>query len=501
MDGNMDPVAERQLETRSGVCHFLGSTIVWWFLVLLLWCGYLIIALWFPLVSDSERIELADIYTFAPAFRDGVAYALLISALFLGTWLAYEWVRRSSHPPSLWMLALIGLLFGLPLVVTYPIHANDIFRYFLQGRMFVDYQLNPLTTPLEALPDDPYLYLGGQWVDVTSPYGPVWELVNAFIFMLSGDNLLAGLILFKGLGLLIHLAIGALIWQLMAELPVAERAARFVLWAWNPALLLMFVVDGHNDSLMLFWLVFGYWWIRRDQPLLGITVMALAPLTKLAGLMPIPLFGLAILRQMGSWRKRAIFVFLALFYSLAVMAVAFWPFGSPIPLALRVLAEAHTGASFSPLALLIYWGGSINLQPSIEQLTRGSTVLLAVGVLWLAWWTWRGRAVVRSAADLYGLYLVTAFRFRIWYPTWLWPWLVLDPRGQGRLLLGYWFLLSSQLSPFIYWHLRVEWFDREHSVAHLVGVPFVFLPLLLLLAGALLSWFRQQHRLLRLERR
>jgi hypothetical protein len=494
MDGTVDPVATGQGDARAGARRVLASTMSWWLLVFLLFCGYLVVALWFPLLSDSEQIDLADIYTFTPTLREGAAYAILLSALFLGTWFAYQWMRRSSHSMSGWVLGLIGLAFGLPLVFTYPIHANDIFRYFLQGRMLVHFQQNPLTTPLEALPDDRYLYLGGQWVDVTSPYGPVWELVNGLIFVLSSDDLLFGLILFKLFGLLVHLAIGALIWQLLAGAPAAERSARFVLWAWNPALLFMFVVDGHNDSLMLFWLIFGYWWVRREQPLLGITLMALAPLTKLAGLLPIPLFGLAILRPMRSWRERLIFLLLALVYSFGVMVVVFLPFGSPLPLMLRILDEAHTGASFSPLAWLIYWGGRINLTPSMEQLTRGSSALLAVGALSLAWWTWRGRAAIRSVADLYAIYLVTAFRFRIWYPTWLWPWMVLDLSGGRRLLLGFWFLWSSQLSTFIYWHLRVAWFDRDHAIAHLIGVPFVFLPLFILLAVAAVSWLHPRRR-------
>ena len=60
--------------------------------------------------------------------------------------------------------------------------------------------------------------------------------------------------------------------------------------------------------------------------------------------------------------------------------------------------------------------------------------------------------------------------------------------GHGRqmpsfwLRAGMWYLVTSQLSVILYGHLRVALMHGDLAVAHMIGVPFVFL-LPLLLAG------------------
>jgi hypothetical protein len=72
--------------------------------------------------------------------------------------------------------------------------------------------------------------------------------------------------------------------------------------------------------------------------------------------------------------------------------------------------------------------------------------------------------------------LFQAFKFRIWYASWPLPWLLLDTDGpRGRLTAGIWFLLTAQLSVFVYSHLWHLVFDFEHVWTHLIGVPFTFL--------------------------
>jgi hypothetical protein len=98
----------------------------------------------------------------------------------------------------------------------------------------------------------------------------------------------------------------------------------------------------------------------------------------------------------------------------------------------------------------------------------------------LLWLTWRGRNPLRGAADILATYLLTALKFRIWYPAWLFPWLVLDTGSRFRLYTGLWWLLLSHLSVILYPHIRIAWLHEALSLAYLVGVPFVFiLPFLL----------------------
>jgi hypothetical protein len=183
----------------------------------------------------------------------------------------------------------------------------------------------------------------------------------------------------------------------------------------------------------------------------------------------------------------------ALAGSLALVVVTFLPFGSPLALAQRLLSEAAEGPGFSPATLLLLILQRLKWPLPIQQLSLAGLLLLGTVALWLLWRTWHGRPAWRGVADILAVYLLQALRFRIWYTSWLLPWLLLDaPREHGRereqanfrLIAGLGFLLTAQLSPLIYGHLRIFWFQRDHLPAHLVGIPFVFiLPWLLALAA------------------
>lgn len=449
------------------------------YLLFLSFASYVLLALLFPLIPHYRQVPLADVRAFLPSLAGGLGYA----ALFIGQYglyvLLYQRVTRKGL--RLRTVLLVAVVFAAPLFLTYPINATDVFRYFVRARVATVYGESSLSVPPSAFPNDPYLPLAGQWATETSPYGPVWELIAGGITLLSKQNLLIVLLLFKGLGLLSHLGSATLIWNLHGDEARAARSARTILWAWNPALLYMFVGDAHNDAVMILWLLLGYWLLVRQRRLpAAATVLALAPLTKPIGLLPIPFFLLEAWRRLPDSGQRWRFLLVGGASSLALAVLAFLPFGSPLELASRLLREVAIGGGFSPAAL--FWFLSHRLGPGIDGARVGQigTLLFAVLALGLVWWSWRGRSAVRGAADVFLSYLATSITFRIWYTIWPFPWLLLDRKGSGRLAFGLCFLLTAQLSVVIYGHVRVHILDESMYQAHLLGVPFTFgLPLLL----------------------
>jgi hypothetical protein len=435
---------------------------------------YVLLAVYFPLVPHYNRVPPADVRTFAPTLAEGLAYGLLVAFVFLLYLLAY----RAPQAQRLGLAPILGItaLLALPLLFVYPINATDVFRYFIRGRLTAVYGASPLAVAPDHFPGDPFIPLAGEWAAETSPYGPAWEIVAAGVAAVSGENLLLALLLFKGLALAAHLGSAALIWQ---QQPATElRAARTLLWAWNPALLLMFAVDAHNDSLMLFWLLLGSAFLPR-RPVAGMLIALLGPLTKLAGLLPLPfLFIGAWQRQPGRGAKRLLLLGTAIGGALLV-TVAFLPFGSPFALVERLASEATENVGYSPAATIWLVADQWGQPPSIDLLDRVGTMLFVALAGWLLWRTWRRREAVRGAADVFFAYLATSLTFRIWYTIWPFPWLLLERRPGGRLAAGLTFLVAAQLSVVIYGHLRVFSFDGNQTTAHVIGVLFVFvLPLL-----------------------
>lgn len=460
-----------------------------WALVVLSLAGYAALCLWMPLPAHYARLPLLDVRSFSPSLGAGLLYGLLIGGLFILYGLAYQQVREGKRPFPLPALLLTTLLFILPLLFTYPINATDIYRYVIGGRTTSQYDASPFTTPPSQLPNTSLAAYAGEWLDATSPYGPVWEAAAAAVASLSGDSLLLGMVMFKGLAALLHLGIAVLIWQLLRRQATAVRSAFTLLWAWNPALLLIFVVDGHNDILMLFWLVLGLWLMRRGRLTIGLLIMLLAPLTKFIGLLPLPFFFLAAWRQLPTRRERVQLVLSTAVGGLILVFLTFLPFGSPIQYAQRLLYEATGVPGFSPSVLLFYLATALGIPPSYPLLygITGVLAVIAAGMgLWLLWQGGHGRSPLRSAADIFALYIAQALSFRIWYASWPFPWLLLDeaeaPSRQRafRLQAGLWFLLTTQLSVLIYGHLRVYALGGSALLAHAIGVPFTFgLPFLL----------------------
>ncbi len=450
-----------------------------WLLILLSLAGYLLVLLVFPLLPHYNHLPLSDVRTFTPSLAGGLGYALLFLALY-GLYLS-AWQRVRQRGAALPLLLLVAALFALPLLFTYPINATDLFRYFVRARVFSVHGQSPLAVPPTAFPSDPFVELAGQWGDETSPYGPIWELTAAAVTIISGQSLLVSLLLFKLIGLLSHLGIGALLWQMLGQESPGRRAGLTLLWAWNPALLFSFVIDAHNDALMLFWLILGYWaifWLKR--PFLGFLLAFLAPLTKMVALLALPFYMLSHWRTLPTWAARLRFTLLSGVAALLLAIVAFLPFGSPLELVIRLIEESSGSAGFSFGVLLVLLAQRLDLPLRLEMVAPLSIILLLILLALLAWRTWQGKHPALAAAAAFGSYLYTALTFRIWYAAWPFPLLLLQRERRWPLYAGLWFLLTTQLSVVLYGHIRAFLLRGDYLVAHLIGVPFTFLlPLLL----------------------
>ncbi len=450
--------------------------------------GYVLMALWFPLSPYYRQVPLVDVRDFSPSLAAGVAYGLLVVVLYGLYWAAFRLTQQRELHLRLRFVLGTAVLFSLPLLFTYPINATDVFRYLIHGRITSYYDTNPYLTPPDAFPQDPFLPLAGEWASESSPYGPVWEMGAATIASLTGDHLYAGLLLFKLVGLLAFLGCGWLLWWLLAAVSPTRRMGLTLLWAWNPALLLVFVVDAHNDALMLFWLLLGYLVIQRGQPTAGIVIMFLGVLTKPIALLPLAFFWLAACGGLPTGRGKMRFVVSTAVPLLLLTFFTFLPFGSPFALVSRLAREAANYPGFSPVTLILLfipeWGTLTMEQFTLVVNIGRVAFLLLTG--WLAWRTWHGRNPLRAAADIFFGYLLTAPAFRIWYAAWPFPWLLVDEGERMgtavsyRLRVGLWFLLTTQLSVIIYGHLHVYLLDEASLPTHLIGVPFTFgLPFLL----------------------
>ena len=139
-------------------------------LLLLSVTGYVILALWFPLIPNVTVAPPGDVRSFAPGLLGGVAYAVLVIALF-GLFLAAVRMAAEKGMGSRPLLTLVGgtLLLAVPLLMTYPVNAIDIFGYVIRGRIASTYGENPFTSPADRFIGDPFMPLVGEWAGEDFP--------------------------------------------------------------------------------------------------------------------------------------------------------------------------------------------------------------------------------------------------------------------------------------------------------------------------------------------
>ncbi|MEZ4516107.1 MAG: hypothetical protein R3C44_04450 [Chloroflexota bacterium] len=336
--------------------------------------------------------------------------------------------------------------------------------------------------------------MGGEWSGETTPYGPVWEVVDAAAARVAPEDMAGVLVALKVAGLLALMGSSAVLWLLLRDLPENRRAAYVILWAWNPALLLTFVMDAHNDGLMLLWLLLGALAMERKRPVIGLLLVVMAILTKPIAALALPVFLVSEWRQAGNLQARLRLTLGTAAGTLLLVGLTFLPWAGrggwlagPTALALRLTREATAGAGFSPATFVYFVLQGAGLTVSVQSIGTVFLALFAVFFLLVLWKTWRGQPAAPGVAGVFAGYIVQALNFRIWYAAWPFPFLIRNATMEERdgaaeywLRVGFWFLLTTQLSVVVYSHIRLELLGGSHPLAHLIGVPFTFLlPLLL----------------------
>ena len=409
-----------------------------------------------------------------------IIYVIGLVTLFLMFAAALRLIRRSQI--SVRWVVLFGVAFGVILIWLYPITATDLFQYVLRGRVRVVHGANPMVVPADQFPFDPLLPFAGEWAGIQSPYGPVWELLAEAVVWTGCRDALSGALAFKGVALVAYLVcVGLLAWGTRGD----SQALLF--FAWNPLVLLEGIGNGHNDMLMLVWVLTAILlWERGRRWGLAVAALCLAVLTKASAAPLAPLLMIAILREQSGWRQRLLTLLGAGGLAVGIVLLAYLPFWPPWDSIAGVLDElsnryTYTVAAMLRMILREFMPGE--LARAIPR-TVGQ-VIFAVLYLWAVVQLWSRRMrLAQAGLFVYLVYMLTGTSYRIWYPLWLVPLAALHLEAPTRLRVGL-LCFTSELSILMFylvwrWVLtgvvlpRADWLEM-----HLLTVPWQFgLPML-----------------------
>jgi hypothetical protein len=177
----------------------------------------------------------------------GAAVAVFFGGLvaaFCAYALALLVLRRGSGRLAL-VAAIAAVVQLLPLAAP-PLLSTDAWTYWEYGEI-AEAGGNPYRDPPLAFPANPaYDDAGAAWRDTTSVYGPVFTLLSEGVARAVGTSSAAAAWVFKLLAAVSMLALTAL-----AALLARDRALAAAFVGWNPLLAVHFAGGGHNDALML----------------------------------------------------------------------------------------------------------------------------------------------------------------------------------------------------------------------------------------------------------
>jgi hypothetical protein len=140
-----------------------------------------------------------------------------------------------------------------------PLALTDIFNYINYGRMEVVHNLNPYTTIPVLEPHNDPSYAPSNWHQLLSPYGPLFTLITFAVVPLG---VAASFWFLKGLLMLTSLGIVFLVWR-SARLVGRDPLAAIVFVGLNPVVLIWGLGGDHNDFLMMFCVVLGFYLLLR----------------------------------------------------------------------------------------------------------------------------------------------------------------------------------------------------------------------------------------------
>ncbi|MCC6628804.1 MAG: hypothetical protein IT340_15540 [Chloroflexi bacterium] len=409
--------------------HILGALLAVAYGVLL------VMPFFMPTVIASALPNANEGDVFALALqRGGVALSAGYTAVFIGVMVIYglAWQVSRRLAVTRQRTAIVfgwAIVFGLLLLLMQPAMTTDIYDYVVRGWQFAELGVSPLVTTPAATPGSPWLRLLA-WPDLVSPYGPFWLAAEVAAFRLGAGDLLTTVVVLKGVGLVAYLIAAALVWRMLAVVAPAHRLSGTLLLAWNPLVVIEWIGNAHNDSVMVVLALASVWAVVTRRWWLVLPALGAAALVKAPAILLAPLILIFAVRQRDSATVRSLAIGGVVAVALAIAGYG-WAWQGPNTL--LHIVRASGGVTFvNSLGFVALRGGQrfLSLDPAVSV----PVIRLAATAAFLACYALIAVHVRRQPGTLIlGWHDATAFLL-VAGAVWFWPWYVTWALGPAALL-------------------------------------------------------------------
>ncbi len=325
-----------------------------------------------------------------------------------------------SHTLAMW---------AVPLLVTPPLFSRDVYSYLAVGSMMAQ-GYNPYDSgPYDVLGDsDPYAHqVDVLWQDTPSPYGPVFLLIARGVVAISGDHVIAGVLLQRLVELI---GVALIVWAIprLARICGVDPVAALWLGAVNPLVLFHLIGGGHNEALMIGAMMAGLVIALERSVVLGTMFITVGVGIKAtAGMALAFLVIMLALRAGGRWRdlfrEGALVgtVAVATFVAFTAIAGVGWGWIAALTTPGTVLSflslSTELAVGVGQLGLLLGLGD--HTQAALDVAQPVGTAVGSVIALVIMWQCWQRRLhPVLGLAIAMGAFVLLSPVIQPWYLLW-----------------------------------------------------------------------------------
>lgn len=260
------------------------------FFYLLLLVGLVVFS--YGLIDPNLKLVVwgrLDFFTFLNPLLTTLIFAFFLLALFGFYFYFLNLAEKRKVLPKQWS-RLIAMTTAI-LLFSYPAFSSDIFNYIMTAKVVTFYRENPyLVMPIEFLgePMLAFMHLANR----LTPYPPLWIGLTLIPSFLAKGNILTSLFLFKLLIVAFYLGIVFLIGKILGEINSRKKLKGVVFFALNPLVLIEVLVSSHNDVVMMFFALLGFFLLFQKRKGPAFLSLFVSGGIKYVTLVLLPIFGL-----------------------------------------------------------------------------------------------------------------------------------------------------------------------------------------------------------------
>lgn len=237
--------------------------------------------------------------------------ALLEGAYYLGlgtltaAWGLLGRSLRAGDRSQVHILWWAAGLWSIPLLLAPIFLSTDLNSYLAQAAV-IRAGLDPYLVGPAVLGHSSHLLAltAPNWRSVPSPYGPLFLGLASVVGAAAGSHLVLGIFGMRALAVGGLVVVACCVPRLAESLGADPVRATWLAVA-SPFVLAEFVSSGHNDIVMIAFILVGLTLRERGRPLFAVAACALAVMVKAPAVLALGLVAVAWAAEAAGWRARA----------------------------------------------------------------------------------------------------------------------------------------------------------------------------------------------------